>query len=122
MQCNAMTERYFVFNNRRMRVRGNVNDASVLNVGAPPDADKIHIAAQNRAEPNAGIFADFDIADNRRIFGNKNAFVNFRFITLKLFYHLECKKNEFKKFTSLLYKSRCFILIFDTVSSTAFIP
>ncbi len=82
-----MSERDFVFENCRMSFRRNVNYRAVLNVRALADADVINVAAQNRTEPNARFRADFDIADDNRIVGDKCRFVNFRMFVLKRFNH-----------------------------------
>ena len=64
-----------------------MNYGIILNIDARADAYKIHVAAQNRAEPDALIRADFHVADNRCIFSDKNAVVDFRLEILKRFNH-----------------------------------
>ena len=85
VQRHAMSERYFVFQNRVVRFRGDVNYRSVLNICPRADANRIHVGAQNRAVPNARLLADFDIADDNGVFGDKSSFVNSRFDAAKRF-------------------------------------
>jgi hypothetical protein len=40
-----------------------VEDAVVLNVGIVADADLMYIAAEDRVHPDAGVFAENDVAD-----------------------------------------------------------
>jgi hypothetical protein len=46
-----------------------VQDRPVLNIAARPDANPVHVAANDRARPNAGVLANRDVANNygRRI-------------------------------------------------------
>jgi len=71
-----------------MRFARNVNYRAVLNIRAFADADKINIAAQNRAEPDARFRADFHIADDDCVVGNISRFANFRRFALKRFNHI----------------------------------
>src|SRR3954453_8314035 len=41
-----------------------VDNRIVLNAGLFPDADIVHVAADGDVAPDAGAFADFDIADH----------------------------------------------------------
>src|SRR5262249_47603172 len=61
-----------------LRRRRYMNDRSILNIGALADADFIHIAAHDAAEPNGTSRTDFDIADNHRARGDESARIDLR--------------------------------------------
>src|SRR3546814_3328755 len=41
-----------------------MDDAAVLNVGAVPDRDEVHVPAHDAIIPDAGFLADSDVADD----------------------------------------------------------
>ena len=53
-----------VAEDERVLVAHDVEDAAVLNVGARADADVVDVAANHGAGPDAGVFADDDVADD----------------------------------------------------------
>lgn len=74
----AVSDGYFVFDNGRIRFRSDVNYRAVLNICPRADAYEINIAAHDAVIPNTGVCADFDIADDHRVFSDKCRFINLR--------------------------------------------
>src|SRR4030095_908123 len=48
----------------RVRPGHPMHDRAVLDVGAPADADPMHVAAQDHRHPDTALFPDFDVADD----------------------------------------------------------
>src|SRR5712664_4898595 len=61
-----MPDGHAIAKNERTLVAHDVQYAAVLNVGARADADVVHIAANHRARPNAGILANHHVANDDR--------------------------------------------------------
>src|SRR5580658_9451141 len=55
-----------VAEDERVLVAHHVQNAAVLNVGASADADVVDVAANHGAGPDAGVFANDDVADDDR--------------------------------------------------------
>ena len=53
-------------------VRRDVDDGVVLDVGARADADGHVVAAQDGAEPDAGLVAEVHVADDARAVGDED--------------------------------------------------
>ena len=85
----AMTDRYVAFQNSRMRFRADVYHRSVLNVCSGTDADEINISAKDRAEPNACVLTDLDIADYYYVVGDVGGLVDFGSCIIEGNQHLE---------------------------------
>ncbi len=66
-----------------------MNYGRVLNISSCADPDKINVAANYRAKPDAGVFADLDIADNDRVLSDEGGLVNFGSIPLNAFIILQ---------------------------------
>src|ERR1051326_6419087 len=50
----------------RIGARTNIQDASILNIGAGADADVVDVTADNAERPNAGVFPNDHVADEDR--------------------------------------------------------
>jgi len=72
VQRDTMSDRYPVLENGGVRVRADVYYRPVLNVRPVSDPDKIYVAAYHRAEPNARVLSDLDIADYCGIISNES--------------------------------------------------
>jgi hypothetical protein len=55
---------------RRVGIARNVNYGPILNIRMMPDANVINVAANYAIEPDAGMFADFNVADDLRALVN----------------------------------------------------
>src|SRR6266850_488333 len=66
MQRHRMADGHVIAENERTLVAHDMQYAAVLNVGARADANVVHVAANHRARPNAGILANHHIADYDR--------------------------------------------------------
>src|SRR6185295_20214410 len=71
MQHDPVTHGDLVLDNRGVCVRADMDHSHVLNICPSSDAYEIDVTADDRAEPNARIFADLDIADNSCVLGDK---------------------------------------------------
>jgi hypothetical protein len=72
-----------------------MNDGPVLNIRPRADPDKIDVTADDRAEPDARILADLDIADDDRVMGDESAFMDTRFCRVERSKHIKelCELN-----------------------------
>ena len=66
-----VTDGDVVADDQRMRVVRDMQHAEVLHVRAVPDANVIHIAANDGMKPGAALFAHDDVADDHGRFFNK---------------------------------------------------
>jgi hypothetical protein len=66
MQRHRMPDGHVIAENERALVAHYVQYAPVLNIGARPDADVIHVAANDDKRPNAGVIANHYVADEHR--------------------------------------------------------
>src|SRR5258708_33527800 len=64
VQGYAMADGYVVAEQQGMFVAHYVEDGAILNVGAGADADVVDVAADYRAGPDAGVWADDYVADD----------------------------------------------------------
>ena len=60
----AVADGDVVADRRRMGSGHHVHDRPVLNIRAPADADRVHIAPQHRAHPDAALLANLDVPDH----------------------------------------------------------
>ena len=61
-----MAHRDFILEYQRPLVLHHVQNAAVLDIGALPDADVVHVASHHALRPNARIFPNRDVTDNDR--------------------------------------------------------
>ena len=66
MHDRPVPDRDVIANRGRMRVVHHVDDRAVLHVGPPPDANAVHVAADDDVHPDAAFGADLDVADDLR--------------------------------------------------------
>src|SRR5256884_3509415 len=59
-----MADGHVIAQNQRILVAHHVANRAVLNVGSRADADVVHVPADHRTRPDAGIFADHHVANN----------------------------------------------------------
>src|SRR5258708_9239902 len=64
VQGYAMADGYVVAEQQGMFVAHYVEDGAILNIGAGADADVVDVAADYRAGPDAGVWADDYVADD----------------------------------------------------------
>src|SRR5688500_8763985 len=64
-----------------------MNHRTVLYIRPVADADVVHIAAEDRAEPDAGLMADLDVADDDGSLGDESRFMNARLFFAIADYH-----------------------------------
>src|SRR5262249_20300883 len=64
MQHNSMADGDVFTDKHRMLLLHAVQHAAILNVRIRTDADGMHITANNRIHPHAGMFAEDDAADD----------------------------------------------------------
>ena len=64
VQRDAVTDGDVVAEDQRIFVAHYVEDRAVLDIGAGADADVVHVAANDGAGPDAGVFADDYVADD----------------------------------------------------------
>ena len=55
-----------------------MNDRTILDIGFLPDPDIVHIPPQDAVVPDAGLVADFDIANHRGVLGQEYVFADHR--------------------------------------------
>jgi hypothetical protein len=77
-------------------------NGAVLDIRVMPDANNVHISTNHTVEPNAGVIADFHIANNLSAFGNVNPLTQLRPLSLVLMQHRRLldktsKLTEFRK-------------------------
>src|SRR5438876_6806295 len=63
VQGNTVADGDVVAEDQRIFVAHDVKDRAVLDIGARADADVVDVAADHRAGPDAGVFADDHVAD-----------------------------------------------------------
>src|SRR5205085_3221956 len=78
VERNVVADRHLVFENRRVRAVGDVDEGAVLYVGALADAYVEHVAANDRAEPDGGLRADVNVPDDLRALLYEGGRVNLR--------------------------------------------
>src|ERR1700686_3471500 len=59
-----MADGHVIAENQRPLVAHHVQHGAVLNVGASADANVVHIAANHRTRPDAGVLANHHVADD----------------------------------------------------------
>src|SRR5690348_8980459 len=64
MQNDAVPYRHTFFENERILILHYVQNRTVLDIAARADTDPVHVAANHRPRPHAGMFADGDVADD----------------------------------------------------------
>ncbi len=64
MQRDGMADGDIVAQNQRVFVAHDVEHTAVLDVSARADTDVVHVAANHRARPDAGVRADDHVADD----------------------------------------------------------
>jgi hypothetical protein len=64
MQDHVVPDGDVVADDERMRVVCDMQHAEVLHVRAVPDANVVHIAANDGMKPGAALFAHHDVADD----------------------------------------------------------
>jgi diacylglycerol kinase (ATP) len=72
MQSHAMPHRNPLTDHRRMGFSGDMDAAVVLNVGARPNTNKMHISPDGDMKPDAGLFPNLYITNHCRRGGNKS--------------------------------------------------
>src|SRR6266496_1613026 len=83
VQSHAVAASDFVFQNRGQFSDARMQHAIVLHVRAIADANVVHVAARNRAEPDGGLFAYVYVANHLRAVGDECGSVNLRISTAK---------------------------------------
>ena len=73
-----MTNRDFLFENRRVRSVLHVNHAVVLEVRAIADADEMNVAAHGAIAPDRSLFAEMHVADHLSAWIHVRGWVNLR--------------------------------------------
>ena len=74
----AVTDRDLVPHDAREAVLGHVQHREILDVRARADADRVHVAAQHAAVPNARVAPDHDVAHDGSAGGDPRARVDAR--------------------------------------------
>ena len=64
VQRHGVTDGDIIAQDQRVFVAHHVQHRAVLNIRARADADVVHVAANHRARPDAGVFADDHVADD----------------------------------------------------------
>ena len=64
MQNHAVAHRHIVLDDERVLILHDVQNRTVLNIAARPDANPMHVAANHGAGPDAGVLANRDVADD----------------------------------------------------------
>lgn len=89
-----MGDRHIVSDHGGKAIAGDVQDATVLNIRAFPNADIINVSPDDGIEPNAGMVANFDVPDNSSAFLKKDTFANFRIFAQIAADHLNRSRGE----------------------------
>ena len=87
MKHRTMGNADIVLQNQREFIFHDVHNGSVLDICVFTDANIMHITADDAVEPNAGVIANFDIADNLGTLGNEDAFPQFWPLSLVFMQH-----------------------------------
>jgi hypothetical protein len=61
VQGDVVADSDLVAENERVGALHNVEDGAILDVGAGADADVVDVAADDAAEPDAGVLAEGDV-------------------------------------------------------------
>ena len=64
VQNHAVAHGHIVLDDERILVLHHVQNRTILNIASRPDADPVHVAANHRARPDAGVLTNGDVADN----------------------------------------------------------
>lgn len=68
MQSDAVSDRNLVFKDCGIHAGASVYHAIVLHVRAIPDANVVHVAAQNSITPNRRLFTNVNVSDYLRAY------------------------------------------------------
>src|SRR5687768_4420752 len=73
VEHDAMADRHVVMENERILILHNVKDAQVLNVGVLANTDVMNVTPNDRVKPDAGVIADFDVANDFGAFRDEDS-------------------------------------------------
>src|SRR5712671_5546145 len=87
MQHRAMADCHIIPENQGAFVPHHMADGAVLNVRMHSDADDVHVPPNDAVVPDAGVVANFHVADNLGAFSDINTLSQFRPLSHVLMQH-----------------------------------